>query len=251
VIGMLGIARWRDGIVAMLHGQENMALVWLTESYAVRELRPLLLAHVGHSIAVRDGRVYIASTGTDAIVEFDLSRGESLHWSDNPAGKDTIHLNSVLWHRGSLYFSAFGRKKGELWSTANEGYLEEAGSGRMVLGSIFHPHSVTAHGEYLYCCESSRMTVVRSDGERLLVDGGYVRGLLVGDSTLCVGVSRGRRSSKSTGRIVDNPADPGEQTDRCGVLVYHTRDGRLNGSTLAGWIDLSDFSDEIYDLLAV
>lgn len=251
VIGILGVAKDRDGVVAMLQGRQNMALVWLTAPYGVRELWPLRLARLGHSIAVRDDRVYIASTGTDAIVEWEPSHGESIHWSDNSEGRDTIHLNSVLWHQGALFFSAFGKKKGDLWRTADEGYLEQLSPGRKVLAPLFHPHSLTAYGGSLYCCESSRMAVLRGDGDRLFVDGGYVRGLLVQNDTLCVGISRGRRSSKSTGRIVDNPADPGDLTDRCGVLVYHTRDGRPSASSLAGWIDLSEYSDEIYDLLAV
>lgn len=250
VVGILGMAKCRDGIVAMLQGRSS-ALVWLTASYAVREMRPLRLAQLGHSIAVCDGRIYIASTGTNVIVEYDPSDGESIHWSDNPGGHDTIHLNSILWHEGSLYFSAFGKKKGGLWNTADEGYLTQLSSGRAVLGPIFHPHSVAAYGEYLYCCDSSRMTVHRSDGDFMELDGGYVRGLLVDSGVLCVGVSRGRKSSKSTGRIVDNPADPGELTDRCGVLVYHTTAGRLSGSTRTGWIDLNEYGNEIYDLLAL
>jgi hypothetical protein len=248
-IGILGLAEGRGGIVAML--QRPSMLVWLTASYGVREVWPLQLARTGHSIAACDDRVYIASTGTDAIVEYNPSHGESIHWSDNPDGQDTIHLNSILWREGSLYFSALGKKKGDLWSTADEGYLKQLGSGRTVLAPIFHPHSVTADGGYLYCCESSRMNVHRSDGDCLVVDGGYVRGLLVQGGVLCVGISRGRTRSQSTGRIVDNPADPGGLTDRCGILVYHTRDGRLSESTPAGWIDLGEYSNEIYDLLAV
>ena len=250
VVGMLGIACDRDGIVGMLQG-ESMALVWLTASYQLRELRSLQRVQLGHSIAVDGDSVYMASTGTDAIVEFDPLHGESIYWSDNQLGADTIHLNSVLWHQGALYYSAFGRKKGELWSTADEGYLRQLGSSQTVLMPIFHPHSITAYDEYLYCCESSRMAVRRSDGDCLGVDGGYVRGLLVREHILCVGISRGRKSSKSTGRVVDNPADPGELTESCGVLVYHTTDGGLSKSNPAGWIDLGDYSDEIYDLLAI
>jgi len=249
-IGVLGIAKCRDRIVAILQGP-RMALAWLTPSYRIVELRPLQLVQGGHSIAVCDHRIYIASASTDAIVEYDPSCGESIHWSDNADGKDTIHLNSILWHQGSLYFSAFGKKKGELWSTAEEGYLKELSSGRTVLAPLFHPHSVTAYGEYLYCCESSRIAVHRSDGDCLVVDAGYVRGLLVQSDVLCIGISRGRKRSKSTGKIVDNPADPGELTDRCGVLVYHTREGRLSESNPAGWIDLGEYSNEIYDLLAL
>jgi len=48
-----------------------------------------------------------------------------------------------------------------------------------------------------------------------------------------------------------DPADPGELTDRCGVLVYHTREGRLSESSPAGWIDVGEYSNEIYDLLAL
>ncbi len=91
----------------------------------------------------------------------------------------------------------------------------------------------------------------RSDRDWLILDAGYVRGLLVQSDVLCMGISRGRRRSKSTAKIVDNPADPGELTDRCGVLVYHTREGRLSESSPAGWIDLGVYSNEIYDLLTL
>lgn len=250
VVGVLGLARGSDGIVAMVQG-ESMALVWLTSSYGVREMRPLQMVQLGHSIAADGSRVFIASTGTDEVVEYDPRHGESIPWSANSDRQDTIHLNSIVRHRDSLYVSAFGRKKGDLWNTADEGYVRELSSGRTVLAPVFHPHSAAAYGEYLYCCESSLMSVRRSDGDTLVVKGGYLRGLLVQHDVVCVGVSRGRRRSKSTGRVIDNPADPGELTDLCGVLVYSTTEGRLRESILVGWIDLSEYSNEIYDLLAV
>src|ERR1700675_669879 len=81
--GILGMAKGRDGIVVM-PSAPSLALVWLTASYGVRDVWPLQLVQVGHSIAVCDDRVYIASTGTDAIVDYDPSHRAPIHWSDNP-----------------------------------------------------------------------------------------------------------------------------------------------------------------------
>jgi hypothetical protein len=86
---------------------------------------------------------------------------------------------------------------------------------------------------------------------------GYARGLATNDDFLVIGLSSGRKVSKSTGTI-NNIADPGELVPCCKV-VFIEMDYSL-GSCLKGTpsifrsqkmfaFDLNDFHNEIYDLL--
>src|SRR5581483_5589453 len=141
--------------------------------YQVKDVWPLELVKDGHSVAVRAGKAYIASTGTDTIVEFDPDYGERVYWKANELGHDTIHLNSLFWNQGNLYATAFGPKKGEVWRSADEGYLMNITTEAVIAAPLYHPHSACAvqgcDDAGIYFCESQRMAVGRADGQRLRV----------------------------------------------------------------------------------
>src|SRR5207302_517263 len=86
-------------------------LVRLTREFGVKEVWPLSCVKDGHSIAVYQEMIYIASTGSDAIVKFEPGRGESIFWQGGPGDRDTIHVNSICWYQNQLYASIFGPKK--------------------------------------------------------------------------------------------------------------------------------------------
>ena len=239
-VGVTGLAHVGDDLLAMVQSlTEPAMLVRLTHDYRVKDVWPLKQVRDAHSITVAGRKAYIASTGADAIVEFDPEAGERLFWRDNEFGDDTIHLNSVLWAHGCLYASAFGKKKGATWASADAGYLLNLTAGTIVAEPIGHPHSVTtlfsSRSDGIYYCESTRHAICRDDGQRLDTGSGFTRGLVATSTHLYVGISQHRR----------------ERTDQCEVRVYARSGGSLGHSRLVKTICLSDYGQEIYDLLPV
>jgi hypothetical protein len=95
------------------------------------------------------------------------------------------------------------------------------------------------------------MAVGRANGQRLAVNLGYTRGLVVTDTHLYVGISKGRTESVSTGQKVGNSAVPRLKASRCALLTYRHNQSNLEQSELVGQVCLQDYGDEIYDILPV
>jgi hypothetical protein len=248
--GIMGLAHLGEDLLAVTQGPSAL-LLCLTRDYRLRSVWPLAQVRDAHSLAVRDGLVYVASTGTDRVIEFDLRRGsERVFWQANHHGNDSIHLNSLLWHRGELLATTFGPKKGDDWRSADDGSLLNLTTGQVVLGPLYHPHSVTvatgAGDGHLYFCESQRMAVGRDDGQRLRVGCTYTRGLVVSATHICVGFSRSRLTSRSRGA-----GACGWMPGACGVQIYQRQGDRLHNCVLVGSVNLEEYGEEIYDLLPV
>jgi hypothetical protein len=245
----MGLARDGDDLLAVTQGA-SAALIRLSRHYQVKDVRPLDLVRDAHSLAVKDGIAYIASSGNDAVVAFDPRRGAHIFWHDNPSGRDTIHLNSVLWNAGNLYATAFGRKKSADWRSAEDGYLRNLTTGRVASAPLNHPHSACvipgAEHEGIYFCESQRMAVGREDGERLHVGTTYTRGLVATRTHFYVGFSRSRLTSRSM-PPPESPRAwiPGD----CGVRIYQRGHGPLSASRPVATITLEEYGQEVYDLL--
>ncbi|HXG08902.1 MAG TPA: DUF4915 domain-containing protein [Gemmataceae bacterium] len=247
--GITGLAHYGDGILAVMQGAAQLAL--LTRKYEVKAVWNLPLLKHAHSIAVAGRKAYIASTGNDSVVEFDPAEGSRVYWRHNRGEEDTIHLNSLVYRDGALYATAFGPKKGLLWSSASGGYLANLDSGHTVISPLYHPHSACALNGEFYFCESSRMAVGRENGQRLAVGLGYTRGLVVTEARLYVGISKGRTESVSTGQKVSNTAVPRLKASRCAVLIYRHNKSDLGKSELLGQVCLEEYGEEIYDILPV
>src|SRR5262249_32699144 len=114
--GITGLAHYDDGILAVMQGAAQLVL--LGPRYAVRAVWNVPQLKHAHSIAVAGSKAYIASTGNDAVVEFDPASGGKVHWRHSDHEEDTIHLNSLVYHDGQLHATAFGPKQGLPWGTA-------------------------------------------------------------------------------------------------------------------------------------
>ncbi|MGE3804183.1 MAG: DUF4915 domain-containing protein [Gemmataceae bacterium] len=248
--GLTGLCRWRDGFVVVTQSVPS-ALAFLSLRYEVVEVWPLQLVRDGHSIIARDDKLYIASTGNNSIVEFDPKSGERIWWQDSESQGDVLHVNALCWAQQDLLITAFGRKKGELWATAHEGYVANLNTNTRLMSSLHQPHSLLAAADGIYVCESSRLAVRRDDGQTLLLGLGYLRGLLVTEKHLCVGISQGRQRSRSTGQRVENPGEPGLRAGKCGVAVYRRTGRNLADLQPIGILPLGPFGREVYDLLLV
>lgn len=209
----------------------------------------------GHSMLIHQGRLFIVSTGNDAVVAYDLTEGHignpTLVWhipDQSGTHNDTHHLNSITLWNGDVVFSAFGAKNGQAWSSATRGYVYNLTQCAMLTGDIYQPHSLKEVGGKLYYCESARGRVV-GFGTGFWEIGDYTRGLdFTSSDTFAVGSSVARKISKSTGYI-NNPADVGTKTGSCEVNLF-----RLSSDTAPerlSRISLAKYGTEIYDVLCL
>ncbi len=205
-----------------------------------------------HSIALDGQSVLAVSTGTDQIIKLELDGvsavSESVYWNANSSARraDTLHLNAIVRIGGDVIVSGFGKKNGELWGTAINGFVLDTKRGREIASGIAHPHSLLDLDGRLALCESRMRTVRYVDGSLLVDLNGYTRGLCQLGAELFAGTSVGRRISKSTGAQIENPADPGESSGRCSINRIDIRERRCSQT-----VDLTEYGSEIYDLVSV
>jgi len=204
-----------------------------------------------HAILVTEENVVITSTGNDRVIkyprrgsEIDQSSATTIWTPSTSKGKkDTHHINSICQKNGDLLISAFGPKAGDLWKSAQEGYVINITSNRPIISPISHPHSLLSAGGHLFYCES-RAKAVKKDGRALYqFEHGYTRGLAKIKNTLIIGRSSRRKVSKSTG-IVNAPSGIGEQIVGCSVSLLDLAENKI-----VALIDLSTFHNEIFTVL--
>lgn len=242
--GMTGITRYEGGYICLLQPQ---SLLYLSTALKPLALYPLNLVRDGHSLAYHNGLCYIASSGSDSVVTFCPERGERVFWCANhEANTDTIHLNALLWDNRGCWITAFGRREGELWRTAEHGYILNTATGEKNMADLYHPHSLTSFNGAYYVCESSAMRLRSTSGINVHIPRGYMRGLAIEDGAVFVGSTKGRTRSRSTNVLTDN--GPVRQEGECGVCVYRTTDQPLD-LEFSCFIDIGAFADEIYDIV--
>lgn len=212
--------------------------------------QPLELVHDPHSICVLNQELYIVSTRTDEVIKYQFRDSQLTNpcvvWQASNNGKDTHHLNSISVIKDEIWVSGFGPKKGERWSTADDGYIYSITGDQIIKTGIYHPHTITKQDDTVYYCDSSRATFCSLDSDVNISLNGYTRGIAFKDSqNVFVASSKGRKISKSTG-IVNNPADPGDVWGQCEIAVIDLR--RKSSKHL---VDLSAYGDEIYDLACI
>ncbi len=243
--GMMGLAPYPGGYVALL---QPCTLVYLARNFEVESVKRLHMVADGHSVAYYNGAAYVVSTGTDQVLRVSDRGSVDVFWEASTNGVDTVHMNSLLWHRDECLISAFGPKADALWRTAQCGYVFNVTTGQYILRSVYHPHSLLAVGADLWLCESSRLAVVNNHGTRVQTPWGYVRGLANQGSSLFVGSTVGRNKSKSSGVLIDNQADPGIRSGICGVGVIELK---RRGPEVTSFFDLSGYAEEIYDIVNI
>ncbi len=225
--GVTGVAQDARYIYAAC--QANPTGIAIIEKSSLRTVarRRLAEARDPHSLAVHADVLWIASTGTDQILQYRLAAHppqlvlEKVVWSPPGSAQrsDSHHLNSLYFDGRALYASGFGPRRDERWSSATSGYVFNVSAQRAEVQDVYHPHSAFVRCGHVYCCESSSRSVKR-DGQIILrLESGYTRGLHLAGHRLLLGTSSGRRHSRSTG-LVNNPADPGDLVEDCRLLVF-------------------------------
>ena len=205
----------------------------------------------GHSILAIKDCLYVVSTGTDEVVRYDIQEktleNPQVFWRASDTKQDTHHINSIVEYHGDLLISGFGKKTGQLWSTATNGYIFNITSNSFMADGIHHPHSLSIRNGKIYYSDSHRNAFCMVGNSETIFDlQGYTRGISwLSDDLVCLATSMGRRVSKSTG-LIGNAADPGELVGECGLLL-----GNISKKKIVGKIDLSWFGPEIYDIVVL
>jgi len=204
-----------------------------------------------HSICADDRGLYAVSTGTDELLRLGLDgegrvKTEQVVWKPDPEAEraDLHHLNDVAVVDGRLLISGFGPRPGpDAWQDARDGFVRSILDGTVVLGPLYHPHSICdlGSGEFAVC-ESPRRRVVTNKNRTSPPLPGYARGLCLAGGKLYVGTSRNR-----------HPSEP------LSILPYRGHYGdeglaaicELNLETLdvERIIELSPHGREVYDIL--
>lgn len=209
-----------------------------------------------HSLCVHEGRLLVASTGSDELLSYDLGNDgfpddvAVAVWRASYEGSDTQHINSVASVGGHVYVSGFGKREGQFWSSAMDGFVLDVTGGSIVQSGLRHPHSLRGDAAgSLYYTESSRQTLCKVGAKPIIV-GGYVRGCdIAPDGTAIVGSNAARRVSRSQG-VVTNSANiennEGDVVGKCSVVLVAP-----NAAATRQYYDISEFGKEIYDICAL
>jgi hypothetical protein len=204
-----------------------------------------------HSIRATTEAVYVVSTGTDELLALELNGPEvvreTVAWRPKTAGprEDKHHLNGITEFDGRLVVSGFGRKEGELWTSAHKGFIWDVTNDVAAAEPIYHPHSLATVDGTLAWCASAERRVELLDGRRSKPLDGYVRGLCESEGFLFVATSKGRQVSKSTGAFTAL-GRPGADLGTCHVTALDLKRLRERAT-----VDIGDEFSEIYDLLPI
>lgn len=249
--GITGLTYYKKGYIGVVQSDTPQA-VFFDKTYRVENVLDLKLAVDAHSVLVWNDRIYIASTGNDSIVVLDENLNEAFFWRMNRKDKDTVHLNSIVVHNEKMLATAFGKKSDKSWRSASQGYLVEVPSDEKVLSGLYHPHSALSHNGGVLLCESFKMVIMDSNGEKHATGRGYARGLAVSGDRMIVGCSQGRDYSRSTGLAVEKDESNADLSIHpCEVLVYKWNTKDLSSCELTGSIPFGGRAREIYDILSV
>ena len=200
-----------------------------------------------HSIIRCDGQLHVVNTGRDQVCQLDwTSEAPKLKpiWTLGKGESDEHHLNGLCMHQGNLVCSGFGPKPDAGWKSAHEGRIFDITNQTELVSKLHHPHSVTPDFEgNLIWCESRESRVQSQYGSSFESIEGYVRGLcLASQNRIWVATSRHRTKSKSTGLHVEASIE--KSSTRCGIYSLDPTQ-----SEPTAFIDLSNFGDEIYDII--
>ncbi len=249
--GATGMCFWND-LICVVHQQEGPrrppGFVILDPGSDFEQVGAgnLPMGSDPHSVCVRDGDLYFALTGRDAVyrASFDKSRGEwdaSSYWAfpGSSGDADEHHLNAIELIDGELCVSGFGRAEGDSWAQAQNGFVYNVDRGVYVASDIYHPHSLLEDAGKVWVAESPRCRVRSDHGEEYGFPPGYIRGLAVGDGHVYVGSSRFRAVSESTGRP--------NQWEYKGVCCVYRIDRKSGKQEVL--VELSEDRNEIFELL--
>ena len=247
--GLTGLAVSEEYVFAV--GNPGSLFVFARGDLSLLNHHEFERGHDVHSLWNDGEKLWAVSTGTEEVLELALDGArvvsESVAWRPEPDGprQDIHHLNAIGRFDGRVVVSGFGKRAGELWSSATNGFVHDIERDDRLVEGIEQPHSFTTLDGSLLVCESRGKRVRSTDGAASPRLGGYTRGLCVLDGTLLVGTSMGRRVSKATSHV-GNPSDRGESAGECAIVLLSAETWEVQGT-----VDAASLGREIYDLLPI
>lgn len=267
--GMTGLAQNESYIFTLYHAKKFGILVFDKKSFELIHQTELAEILDPHSLYIHKNMLYIVSSGNDQVFSYQLIDGyrvdassAKIVWKPKASAgvTDSHHLNAITGKSNNIYISGFGPKKGELHSSASNGYIHNIMTNKPMLTRIFHPHSLSLTGDTFLYCESATGSVFKNKQKLIRIKQGYIRGLYQKNGFLVVATSSARQKSKSTG-IVTHRFDEGLLQRSCRVLFFNdsflplpTKFSSKIAPKLVEQTYLFDFSlffNEIYDLLPI
>ncbi|MBI2410411.1 MAG: DUF4915 domain-containing protein [Candidatus Kerfeldbacteria bacterium] len=228
--GLTGVGVHDEYVFVLHQGSRPGILVLAKKNFTVIAKTFLSELVDPHSLVVQGNTLFVVSTGTDSVLEYQFDPIQRtiqyvrVLWKPEQSlgTQDQYHINSIVKHQNDLYISAFGPKAGETWKTALHGFVYNVTAQDPLDGytDIYHPHSLVMDGQDLYFCESTAREVRKNNETVITLPNGYVRGLTVTNDVILVGTSQGRKVSKSTGQVNNFFEQEGEIDAVCGVSVF-------------------------------
>ncbi len=176
-----------------------------------------------HDLRWIGGALHVVRTMDNSVVRLDAALREERHWR-LPGEPDSVHLNSIVMHRGRLLasiFGAFETHRGYKGRTRGAGRVIDLETQDVVVDGLSQPHSLVSHDGLLWLCDSETGAVRAFDGGREVhrhAFEGYTRGLLFGAGLVCVGLSASRNvataSAVATGTVLLLDAVTWREVDR-------------------------------------
>ena len=211
----------------------------------------LSIAADAHSLAWSQGKMYVASSATDQIIELEMKGAEVVSerpYLQSAHGQlsDINHINGLCDSPDGLIMSAFGQRTDPSWASATNGFLMNVMKRERLRTGLQHPHTPFILDGSIVFCESRKTSVETVAGDRRQVLPGYTRGVCRLKDDLLVATSVGRKTSRSTGRVVENPGVVGVVAGGCTINRLKTTD-----FSLVSTFEAPGEVSEIYDLLAV
>lgn len=255
-IGLAGLAATERNCFLAIQGRRPRIAslgpdMRVTRSYEFKQRADDL-----HSLAVRDGALYVAVTGRNQVASIGCEDGvlageEKVHFTGGIARKDVIHLNSICFaDDGALLVSMFGTEPNAL---VRHGAVLNATLGTTVRGHLQDPHSLTNLGDGVVAfCESLTSSFclleLASGALQKVSLSGYTRGCAFTGRHFIVGASCRRPKSRSSGSVNTMPAcdDPHGNPWQRSSLYFLNSD-----LSVARRLDFTQFAPEIYDVVYV
>ena len=250
--GATGICCLKSSIyIAFQNGRigkvnHSLSLVSLYDSVLIKD---------PHSIASYKNKLYVASTGTNSVVELSLDRdanitSERIFWKYPGLpdyNYDYCHLNSLVFYKKDLYVSTFGvRTKGQSWQAAKNGNLINTKTSKIIISGLNNPHSLIKYKQSLAFCNSGTSEIMTLSKKIIVSEKtGYIRGMVYDPQSkeLLYVINARRLLKRSSFHKIRGRIGGPETKNKSSYIKALTNSGE---SMLK--FDLSEYGKEIYDI---
>lgn len=214
-----------------------------------------------HDVIALDGYLYVVGTTRNEVVKFDEYGNELFRWR-MPGADDSQHLNCLAVWDGRVVYSAFGEfsdHRGYKGKTAEQGFVKDLETGKVLISGLSQPHSVIQHGKNLLLANSDIKELCEFSPEGVLVRSkklpGYTRGVWVKQNVIYVGLSRSRNTdilSLDTATVVALDCDSLEEIGRIAIpaneiysIISFESKARLSSTLASLFSQSTSFSDKL------